>query len=67
MKSSTAIWHGKRSEYCKMVGGFALAKMSDGTYDYFPVGQPPQVNGQVDKGARILEKWSYVQSWRRIA
>lgn len=60
--------HGKRDEYTKMVGGFAVAQMSNGSYDYFPVGQPPNINGDVDKGAQIVEKWFWNgNQWRKTA
>lgn len=59
---------GKRDEYAKMVGGFAVAQMSNGLYDYFPAGQPPNVDGDVDKGAQIVEKWHWNgNQWRKIA
>lgn len=33
--------------------------MSDGRYEYFPYGQPPNVKGSPDPGARIVERYTY--------
>lgn len=49
--------NGKENAYCKAVGGFVVARMSEGGYDWFPTGQPPQVDGQLDRNAEIVERW----------
>ena len=58
---------GKLNHYCKMKGGFIVARLSNGTYDWFPLGQPPHINGNKDDGARIVEHWSWdYRTWRII-
>ena len=60
--------HGVGGVGCKAVGGFAIARMSDGTIDWFPFGQPPHRHGEPDRGAVILGKWRWNhRRWSRIA
>lgn len=60
----------KRDQYCKAVGGFMLARLSTGGFDYFPTGQPANINGEPDQ-ATLIGKWSYTaggnKKWREIA
>lgn len=62
-----AIDAGKEDEYSKRMGGFAVAQLTNGEVDYFPVGQPPNIHGERDSGAKILAKfqWNHVR-WSRI-
>jgi hypothetical protein len=65
---AAALQAAKQDAYCKAVGGFAIARMSDGTIDWFPLGQPPNRNGDPDRGAVILAKWRWNhRRWSRIA
>jgi len=65
---AAALREAKQDAYCKAVGGFAIARMSDGTIDWFPLGQPPNRNGEPDRGAVILAKWRWNhRRWSRIA
>jgi hypothetical protein len=42
--------------------------MSDGTIDWFPLGQPPHRGGEPDRRATILGKWRWNHKrWSRIA
>jgi len=62
-----ALRDAKQSAYARAVGGFAIARLSDGTIDWFPVGQPPHRNGEPDRGAVILGKWRWNhRRWSRI-
>lgn len=62
-----AVEAGKADAWAKQAGGFAVAELSNGEVDYFPVGQPPNINGEPDRQARIVAKfrWNYVR-WSRI-
>jgi hypothetical protein len=63
-----ALREAKQNDHCKAVGGFAIARMSDGTIDWFPFGQPPHRHGEPDRGAVILGKWRWNhRRWSRIA
>ncbi|MDP9474926.1 MAG: hypothetical protein M3R38_04425 [Actinomycetota bacterium] len=57
---------GKRDGYCKAVGGFKVAEMSGGDYDYFPAGMPAQAEGEVDRGASYVSDhtWLYARGWK---
>lgn len=62
-----AIDAGKEDGYAKLMGGFAVAELTNGEIDYFPFGQPPNIHGERDSGARILARfqWNHVR-WSRI-
>jgi len=65
---AAALREAKQNDHCKAVGGFAIARMSDGTIDWFPLGQPPNRHGEPDRGAVILGKWRWNhRRWSRIA
>lgn len=57
---------GKRDGYAKGVGGFKVAEMSGGGFDYFPAGQPASVRGDVDADARYVSDhtWLYASGWK---
>jgi hypothetical protein len=56
---------GKNS--CVAYGSFCVARMSHGGYDWFPVGQPPNINGEVDRQAQIVAKYYWNgRVWRRV-
>lgn len=61
----------KRNEWTKAHGGFAVATLSNGTIDWFPVGVVPYYiendDEVVDRTARIIAKFRYVNSWKQIA
>ncbi|GIV86307.1 MAG: hypothetical protein KatS3mg054_0336 [Chloroflexus sp.] len=62
-----AVWNGKRSNWCKAVGGFSVYRLSSGDVDWFMFGQPPHKDGNVDRNAQLIERWSYVGGkWRQI-
>jgi hypothetical protein len=65
---AAALRAAKNNAYCRQVGGFAIACLSDGTIDWFPTGQTPNRNGEPDRGAIILGKWRWnYKRWSRIA
>ena len=65
---AAALRAAKRDAYCRQVGGFVIARLSDGTIDWFPAGQPPHRGGEPDRNAVILGKWRRnYQRWSRIA
>jgi len=65
---AAALRAAKRDAYCRAVGGFVIARMTDGTIDWFPLGQPPHQGSEEDRGAVILGKWRWnYQRWSRIA
>jgi len=58
----------KRNAHCRAVGGFVIARLSDGTIDWFPAGQPPHQGGEPDRNAVILGKWRWnYRRWSRVA
>jgi len=64
---AAALRAAKRDAYCRTVGGFVIARMTDGTIDWFPLGQPPHRGGEPDKGAVILGRWRWnYRRWSRI-
>lgn len=58
---SRATSAGKNDTYCAAVGGFVVAQMPDGKFDYFPQGQPPHIveQGQVKKCGTIVAQFHY--------
>jgi len=65
---AAALRAAKQSAYCRTVGGFVIARMTDGTIDWFPLGQPPHRSGEPDRRATILGKWRWNHKrWSRIA
>lgn len=55
-----AIQAGKDDEYCQAVGSFSVYQMPDTRkYDYFPIGQPPQRDGEKLYDAVYCGTWSY--------
>jgi len=65
---AAALRAAKNNAYCRAVGGFVIVRMSDGTIDWFPAGQPPHRGGEEDRGAVILGKWRWnYRRWSRIA
>lgn len=60
---------GRRDGYCREVGSFVVAEMSDGSLDYFALGTPPHRRGQRDGGAGIIARYTYSHyrrpRWRR--
>ena len=65
---AAALRAAKQSAYCRTVGGFVIACLSDGTIDWFPLGQPPHRGGEEDRNAVILGKWRWnYRRWSRIA
>jgi hypothetical protein len=65
---AAALRAAKQSAYCRTVGGFVIVRMSDGTIDWFPLGQTPHQGGEPDKGAIILGKWRWnYRRWSRVA
>jgi len=65
---AAALRAAKNNAYCRAVGGFVIACLSDGTIDWFPTGQPPHRSGEEDRGAVILGKWRWnYRRWSRIA
>ena len=65
---AAALRAAKRNTYCRAVGGFVIVRMSDGSIDWFPLGQPPHRGGEEDRGAVILGKWRWnYRRWSRIA
>ena len=64
---AAALRAAKRDAYCRAVGGFVIVRMSDGSIDWFPVGQPPHRGGEADRGAVILGRWRRnYRRWSRI-
>jgi hypothetical protein len=57
---------GQSDASCREAGGFVIARTSLGSLGYFPVGQPVNVNGRLDHGARIVEAWCWISGWRRV-
>lgn len=57
---------GKQDEYSKAVGGFMVARMSGGGFDFFPVGMPAHTDGNVDHEAVKVSAWSYTGKWREV-
>jgi hypothetical protein len=51
---------------CRHAGGFVVARLTDGGYGYFPIGQPVSINGSVDHGATVVEAWSWTGDWWRV-
>ncbi len=69
MTQKRAAVAGKRDPYCRSVGSFCIAAMPVGTYDYFPVGQPPHIvnDGGIKKVGRIVERYVLTgKVWRHI-
>jgi hypothetical protein len=65
---AAALRAAKGNAHCRAVGGFVIAQLSDGTIDWFPLGQTPNRNGELDRGAVILGKWRWNhRRWSRIA
>jgi len=65
---AAALRAAKNNDYCRAVGGFVIVCMSDGTIDWFPLGQPPHRGGEPDRRATILGKWRWNHKrWSRIA
>ena len=65
---AAALRAAKRNTYCQAVGGFVIVRMSDGSIDWFPLGQPPHQGGEEDRGAIILGKWRWnYKRWSRVA
>ena len=65
---AAALRAAKQSAYCRTVGGFVIARMTDGTIDWFPTGQTPNRNNEPDRGDIILGKWRWNHKrWSRIA
>jgi hypothetical protein len=64
---AAALRAAKNNAYCRQVGGFVIVQMSDGSIDWFPLGQTPHQGGEPDKGAVILGRWRWnYQRWSRI-
>jgi hypothetical protein len=57
-KLTKTIRAAKRDASSK-IGGFAVYRFSDNTFDYFPVGQPANRGGIVDRTARIVTKFAW--------
>lgn len=57
----------KRDEWNKAAGGFAVYRLSNGSIDYFPSGQPANIAGEPDRAAKLIGKyrWNYAR-WSRI-
>jgi hypothetical protein len=65
---AAALRAAKNNAYCRTVGGFVIACLSDGTIDWFPTGQTPHQGGEPDRRATILGKWRWNHKrWSRIA
>ena len=65
---AAALRAAKNNDYCRAVGGFVIARLSDGSIDWFPLGQPPHRDGEADRRATILGKWRWNHKrWSRIA
>jgi hypothetical protein len=65
---AAALRAAKNNAYCRAVGGFVIARMTDGTIDWFPLGQPPHRCGEEDRRATILGTWRWNHKrWSRIA
>jgi hypothetical protein len=65
---AAALRAAKQNAYCRAVGGFVIVRMSDGTIDWFPAGQPPHRGGETDRNAVILGKWRWnYRRWSRVA
>jgi hypothetical protein len=65
---AAALRAAKQDAYCRQVGGFVIARMTDGTIDWFPAGQPPHQGGEPDRNAVILGRWRWnYKRWSRIA
>jgi hypothetical protein len=64
---AAALRAAKRNAHCRTVGGFVIARLSDGSIDWFPLGQPPNRNGEEDRGAVILGRWRWnYKRWSRM-
>ena len=68
LRAFRAAWRAaKRDSYARAVGGFAVYLMTDGTIDWFPVGQVPNRLGEPDRGAVLLGRWRWNhQRWSRV-
>ncbi len=76
MTQERAAVAGKRDLYCHAMGGFCVAAMPGGGYDYFPAGQPPHVvsDGGIKKVGHIVERYVLmarggqydIATWKRI-
>lgn len=56
------ILAGKHDAYAQAKGGFVVAQLVDGTYDYFPHGQPPhtiQEGGRIVRGGAVVARFGY--------
>lgn len=69
MQVTQARVAGLADSYSQEVGGFALYRLSSGEFDYFPVGQPANIDGEPDRGAVLVERWSWRKGgyWMREA
>jgi len=67
MTYAQALAEGRRSRYARAVGGFVIAEMPDGEYDWFPVGQPPHrvEGGQIIRQGEIMAMcaWTGTRWW----
>ncbi len=69
MSLQNAVAAGKSDPYCHAVGGFCVAAMPGGTYDYFPAGMPPHIidDSSIKKAGHIVERYVYtIRGWRHI-
>lgn len=57
----------KRSAWNKQIGGFSVYQLSNGSIDYFPLGQPANIEGEPDRQAKLISRyrWNHVR-WSRI-
>ena len=62
-----AAREGRSDGYCREVGGFVVARMSDGTFEYFAHGTPPHRGGEVDRDAEIVSRHAFRgRAWRTV-
>lgn len=54
-----ALKAGKKDSYSKLQGGFSIYLLSNNKFDYFPYGQPANINGQFDKAALKAVRVTY--------
>jgi hypothetical protein len=65
---AAALRAAKQDAHCRAVGGFVIARLSDESIDWFPLGQPPHRGGEADRNAVILGKWRWnYKRWSRTA
>ena len=67
MNEQQVIKAAKKDGWAKAHGGFVVVEMGDGSLNWFPIGQTPNVNGEPDRRAQIVRRFRWAGGqWKEI-